>query len=161
MNENSVIKESHFNSIVLHFLFFLAIFLSLSGCKPKDQARDVQEQDQVEQTQDVALVEQDEMIGSDGKIKLRILCTRSPEEGRTDDFVNFLSKHFVKVETTDYESFRQELAEDFDVVIIDYGAKRPGTPTPELSPYYSRATVTMGVSGSMVCRKLNFKPGYL
>jgi len=162
MNKNSVIKKSHFNSFVLHFLFFLAIFLSLSGCKPKDQARDVQEQDQAEKTQDVAVVETDELIGPDGKIKLRVLCTSSPKEGRTDDFVQFLSKHFVKVATTDYESFHEELAEDFDVVIIDYGMERPGTPVPrQLSPAYSRATVTMGVPGSMVCRRLNLKPGYL
>ena len=106
-------------------------------------------------------MDQNELIDSDGKIKLRILCTRSPKEGRTADFTSFLSKHFVKVETTDYESFREELAEDFDVVIIDYGMTRPGTPVPQLSPAYSRATVTFGVPGSMVCRRLDLKPGYL
>lgn len=163
MKKYREIKETHFNLIVFHVLYFSVIFLILSGCKKKDQAQDVQEQEQVEQTQDVAVVEQNEMIGPDGKIKLRILCTTSPEEGRTDDFVSFLSKHFVKVDTTDYESFRQELAEDFDVVIIDYGMERFGspTPTPQLSRYYSRATVTMGVPGSMVCRRLRLKPDYL
>jgi hypothetical protein len=102
------------------------------------------------------------LLIADGKINLRILCTTSPTEGRTDDFVEFLNRHFVKVATTDYESFREELARDYDVVIIDYGATRPGSPVPQrLSRGYSRATVTMGVSGSMVGRRLGLKTGYL
>jgi len=96
-----------------------------------------------------------------GKIDLRILCTTSPNEGRTDDFVAFLSEHFVKVATTDYRSFREEQAEGFDVVILDYGTTRPGSPVPELSRAYSRATITMGVAGSEICRRLGYKPGYL
>lgn len=161
MNGIGGIKRNRFTSIALCVSLFAAMLLNLSGCKKKDQAKDVQGQEQVERIQDNAVAEQNELVGPDGKIKLRILCTTSPKEGRTDDFVQFLSKHFVKVATTDYESFREELAKDFDVVIIDYGAERPGTPTPQLSPTYSRATVTMGVPGSMVCRKLNLKPGYL
>jgi hypothetical protein len=139
----------------------MVLLLNICGCEKKDQDQDVQEQEQVRQVQDTVPVDQNDLIGADGKIKLRILCTRSPKEDRTNDFVDFLNKHFVKVVTTDYESFRQELAEDFDVVIIDYGMERPGTPTPQLSHYYSRATVTMGVPGSMVCGRLNLKPGYL
>jgi hypothetical protein len=155
------IRQNRFTSIALCVWLFIAILLNLSGCKQKDQAQEVQEQEQVEQAQDKALVDQGGLIGSDGKIKLRILCTTSPKVGRTDDFVTFLNKHFIKVARTDYKSFQEEQAKDFDVVIIDYGMERPGTPVPQLSPAYSRATVTMGVPGSMVCRRLNLKPGYL
>ena len=161
MNKIGGIKNNDFNLITLHVLLFMAILLNVSGCKPKDQAQEVQEPEQIEQAQDKALVDQEGLIGSDGKIKLRILCTTSPKEGRTDDFVTFLNKHFIKVATTDYESFQEEQAQDFDVVIIDYGMRRPGTPTPHLTQNYSRATITMGVPGSMVCRRLNLKPGYL
>ena len=161
MNKIGGIKKNRFPSIVFHILLFMAVLLNISGCKQKDQDQDVQEPEQVEQVQDTVPVDQNDLIGADGKINLRILCTTSPKEGRTDDFVEFLSKHFVKVATTDYESFREELAKGFDVVIIDYGMERPGTPTPQLSRDYSRATVTMGVPGSMVCRRLNLKPGYL
>lgn len=155
------INRNRFTSIALYISLLLTMLFSISGCKQKDQARDVQEQEQAEQVQDKVLEDQNDLIGADGKIKLRILCTTSPKEGRTDDFVSFLSKHFIKVATTDYESFREELAKDFDVVIIDYGMERPGTPVPQLSPAYARATVTVGVAGSMVCRRLSLKPGYL
>ena len=161
MSGDMAMNRNRFTSIVLHISPLLIILVNISGCKQKDQARDVQEQEQVEHAQDKALDDQEELIDSGGKIKLRILCTTSPKEGRTDDFVSFLSKHFIKVATTDYESFHEELAQDFDVVVIDYGMERPGSPVPQLTPDYSRATVAMGVPGSMVCRRLNLKPGYL
>ena len=106
--------------------------------------------------------ERDALFTADGKINLRILCTTSVKPGRTDDFVAFLSRHFVKVGTTDYESFREGAAEGYDVVIIDYGTTRPGSPVPEhLHRGYARATVTMGVAGSEVGRRLGLKTGYL
>jgi len=105
--------------------------------------------------------ERNALFDADGKIKLRILCTTSVKPGRTDDFVAFLSKHFVKVGTTDYKSFQEGAAEGYDVVIIDYGTTRPGSPVPNLSPGYARATVTMGVAGSEVGRRLGLKTGYL
>ena len=106
-------------------------------------------------------VERDALFDADGKIKLRILCTTSVKPGRTDDFVAFLNKHFVTVATTDYKSFQEGDAEGYDVVIIDYGTTRPGSPVPNLSPDYARATVTMGVAGSEVGRRLGRKTGYL
>ena len=105
----------------------------------------------------IVAAERNELIGPDGKIRLRILLTTSSEKGRTADFVSFLSKHFAKVETTEYKNVREEQAEDFDVVIIDYGLTRPGT----LTSGYSRATVTVGVPGSKLCGGLRLKPGYL
>jgi hypothetical protein len=141
-------------------LLLVLVSTNLVGCKEKGESQDVREQAAVERVEKVPVVDQNDLIDSNGMIKLRILCTTSPKEERTADF-SFLSKHFVKVETTDYESFREELADDFDVVIIDYGATRPGAPVPQLSPAYSRATITFGVPGSMVCRRLNLKPGYL
>lgn len=142
-------------------LLLALVWTSLMGCKEKGESQEAAEQAVVERVERMAAVDQGDLIDSNGMIRLRILCTSSPKEGRTADFTSFLSKHFIKVETTDYEGFREEMADDFDVVIIDYGATRPGTPVPQLSRAYSRATVTFGVSGSMVCRRLNLKPGYL
>jgi hypothetical protein len=163
---NMISPRRHLTSIVLNILLLVLMSVGLAGCKEKGESQETQERTQAEQAavepvEKIAAVDQNELIDSDGKIKLRILCTTSPKEGRTADFTSFLSKHFVKVETTDYKSFREELAADFDVVIIDYGMTRPGTPVPQLSAAYSRATVTLGVAGSMVCRRLNLKPGYL
>jgi len=154
---NMISTRKRLTLIVSNILLLVLMSVGLGGCKEKDESQETQEQAQAEQT----AMDPNELIDSDGKIKLRILCTRSPKEGRTADFTSFLSKHFIKVETTDYESFREELAEDFDVVIIDYGMTRPGTPVPQLSPAYSRATVTFGVAGSTVCQSLGLKPGYL
>jgi len=107
-------------------------------------------------------IERDALFTTDGKINLRILCTTSVKPGRTDDFVAFLNKHFVKVATTDYKSFREGEAKGYDVVIIDYGTTRPGSAVPErLRRGYARATVTMGVAGSEVGRRLGLKTGYL
>ncbi|MBN2133346.1 MAG: hypothetical protein JW741_27860 [Sedimentisphaerales bacterium] len=105
--------------------------------------------------------ERNTLFNADGKINLRILCTTSVKPGRTDDFVAFLSQHFVKVGTTDYKSFQERDAKGYDVVIIDYGTARPGSPVPNLRRGYSRATVTMGVAGSEVGRRLGLKTGYL
>ncbi|HUV63524.1 MAG TPA: hypothetical protein VMW24_06465 [Sedimentisphaerales bacterium] len=149
-------------AFIAPIVLLLALMLvNCIGCKEKGQNQDTQEQAAVERTEPAVPEVQDEPIDPNGKIKLRILCTTSPNEGRTADFTSFLSRHFIKVETTDYESFREDLAKDFDVVIIDYGATRPGTPVPQLSLSYCRATITFGVAGSMVCRRLDLKPGYL
>lgn len=158
---NTISRRKHITSIVANISLLVLLLVVLCGCKEEDAGQDTQEQAAMERIEKIVAVDQKELIDSDGKIKLRILLTTSPKEGRTDDFFSFLSKHFVKVETTDYKSFREEQAEDFDVVVIDYGMTRPGTPTPELTPEYSRATVTFGVAGSMVCRRLRLKPDYL
>ena len=144
---NTVSTRRHIAPFVLSILLLAAIPVCLCRAMETDA--------------NIEAAKTNVLIGPDGKIKLRILLTTSSNEERTADFVSFLSKHFIKVETTDYKSFREELAEDFDVVIIDYDATRPGAPTPELTPEYSHATITIGVAGSMVCRRLNLKPGYL
>lgn len=152
--------RKHLTSIGLHLLLLVSM-LCFSGCKEKDQSRDVEEPRPVKQTENLTPAEQGELVDSKGKIKLRILCTTSPKEGRTGDFVEFLRKHFVEVATTDYKSFQESLAVDFDVVILDYGMRRPGTPVPPISPAYSRATITIGAAGSMICNRLRLKTGYL
>ncbi len=153
--------KKHLSSIGLHLLLLVSMLVNFSGCKEKDHSRDVEEPRPVEQTENLMPVEQGELVDSNGKIKLRILCTTSPKEGRTDDFVEFLRKHFVEVATTDYKSFHESLAADFDVVILDYGMRRPGTPVPPISPAYSRATITIGAAGSEICNRLRLKTGYL
>jgi hypothetical protein len=141
---------------VLLGVFLLLVLLS---CKKADTSTAPPEA--VDQAEAVSVEARGASLDTAEKIDLRILCTTSPKQDRTDDFVAFLSKHFVKVATTDYLEFREEQAEGYDVVIIDYGATRPGSPVPKLARGYARATVTMGVSGSMVCRRLGLKPGYL
>lgn len=152
------IRGALFASCVLLLVLALG---ALHGSKEEDAGQRTPEQAATEQVGKTEATEKNDLMGSDGKIKLRILLTAAPEEERTADFVSFLSKHFVKVGTTDYKGFREGQAEDFDVVIFDYGATRPGAPTPKLTPEYSRATITFGAAGSMVCRRLRLKPDYL
>ena len=86
-----VSAKKHFSSIWI-FVLLLVVF----GLVGKSQGQNLRGQTG--------------LLNADGKINLRILCTTGPTEGRTDDFVKFLSEHFVKVDTTDYESFRSNRA---------------------------------------------------
>ena len=133
----------------------------LIDCKKKDQAQDGAPPAAVDTPAGSSKTAGSDLFDKNGKIKLRILCTTSPKEGRTDDFVAFLKEHFVAVGTTDYLGFNGAQAEGYDVVILDDGTTRPGSQIPSLPPTYARATVTVGVSGSMICQRNGYKPGYL
>jgi outer membrane lipoprotein-sorting protein len=95
------------------------------------------------------------------KINLRILYAGLLGTDRAKDFIGFLSEHFEKVETTDYNTFTGNESIDFDVAIIDYDGKDTSAPRSNISRQYTRATVTMGVPGAFLCSRLSLKTGYL
>jgi hypothetical protein len=95
------------------------------------------------------------------KIELRVLYAGHPKSSREEDFVGFLDRHFVKIGRTDLAEFKEEQAQGYDVVILDYDGAGFNSPLPRLSRDYIRPTVTMGVTGARVCDSLNLKPGYL
>jgi hypothetical protein len=95
------------------------------------------------------------------KINLRILYAGQSDTDRAKDFVDFLSKHFKKVETTDYKSFTGKESDDFDVTVIDYDGVEFRAPQPNIPRQYTRATVTIGVPGAFLCSRLSLKTGYL
>ena len=101
--------------------------------------------------------------GNQDRAGLRILYAGLLETDRAKDFVAFLGEHFPKVETTDYNSFSftGREATGFDVTIIDHDGADTKAPRLWLSPFYSGATVTVGVPGAKICSRLSLKTGYL
>ncbi len=132
-----------------------------SGCKKSVPTEEMTEPAEV--TKADATGEEAEVVSGDvgEKIDLRILYAGLPDTDRQKDFVKFLSGHFQRVGTVNYNYFKPELAEGFDVVILDHDGVDTGAPTPNLSRDYSRATVTMGVPGADICSRLSLKTGYL
>lgn len=137
---------------VVHLLMvsmYLFVSGSGSGCKKSVPGE--------EMTEPAEVVSGD--VGE--KIDLRILYAGLPDTDRNRDFTEFLSGHFRKVGIVNYNYFKPELAEGFDVVIFDHDGVDFSAPTPNLSRDYSRATVTMGVPGADICSRLGLKTGYL
>ena len=99
--------------------------------------------------------------GNQDRTGLRILYAGLLETDRAKDFVAFLGEHFPKVETTDYNSFTGREATGFDVTIIDHDGADTKAPRLRLSPFYSCATITVGVPGARICDSLSLKTGYL
>ncbi len=97
---------------------------------------------------------------STAKIDLRILYAGLPDTDRQKDFVKFLSGHFEKVGVGDYLNFRAEQANGFDVVILDHDGADFRAPRPDVPRDYSRATITMGVPGALICSNLGLKTAY-
>jgi len=95
------------------------------------------------------------------KNELRVLYAGHSGTPREKDFLGFLEEHFVKVGKRDLAKFTEEQAEAFDVVILDYDGDGFNSPRPKLSRDYSRATVTLGVTGALLCGWLGLKTGYL
>ncbi len=54
------------------------------------------------------------------RIELKVLYAGKPDSERMKNFASFLEKHFAKVSTRDYEAFKPEDANGFDVVILDW-----------------------------------------
>lgn len=109
----------------------------------------------------IAEAKQTEKADPSEKSELRILYAGLPNTDRAKDFMDFLTKHFKKVEFTDYNDFKEGLAANFDVTIIDHNGVGFRTPLPNISRQYSRATVTVGVPGGFICSRLSLKTGYL
>ena len=103
-----------------------------------------------------------EVVSGDagGKINLKILYAGLLDTDRQKDFVKFLGGHFEKVGVGDYLNFRAEQADGFDVVILDHDGAEFRSPRPDVPRDYSRATITMGVPGALICSNLGLKTAY-
>ena len=103
---------------------------------------------------------------AESKISLRILYAGMPGTDRQKDFVSFLSNHFVEVKSVDVMSFKEEQANESDVVILDKDgiqwANRGGNPLSEigLAKSYKRATLALGIPGAFLYDRMGLKPGY-
>jgi len=142
----------------LWFVFTLTIFIS---CKKKGQPEETQQAVPAEETQQVSTSEDIDKIDVSEKIGLRILYAGLPNTERSKDFVEFLTRHFKQVESTDYNTFVENKSAGFDVTIIDYDGQDTRAPLPSISRQYSRATVTIGSPGADLCSRLSLKTGYL
>ncbi len=146
-----IIRNRIVLAVVLTFSFvFIVTFFS--GCRKREQP---------EGTQQAVATEKTKHVSASNKIGLRILYAGLPNTDRAKDFVDFLSKHFKQVETTDYNTFTGDETADFDVAIIDHDGLDTRAPSPNISRRYTRATVTMGVPGAFICSRLSLKTGYL
>jgi len=152
--ENSIV----FVTLSLWFVFALAIS---GGCKKKEQPEGTQQAVSTEETKHISASDKIDEVDVSEKIELRILYAGLPNTERAKDFVDFLTKHFNEVETTDYNTFKGDKTAGFDVAIIDYDGVEFRAPRPNISRQYSRATVTMGVPGAFICSSLSLKTGYL
>ena len=99
------------------------------------------------------------------KIRLRVLYLGEPGSAREKDFVGFLEKHFTKVGKGDLEEFKQEQANDYDVVIMDVLMTIKNyaihTPRVDVGREYGRPTMMLGAGGALICDTLSLKTGYL
>ncbi len=145
-------------ALTIWLVFTLTIFIS---CKKKGQPEETQQAVPAEETQQVSTSEEIDEIDVSEKIKLRILYAGLPNTERAKDFVDFLTRHFNEVETTDYNTFTESKTAGFDVTIIDYDGQDTRAPLPSISRQYSRATVTIGSPGADLCSRLSLKTGYL
>jgi hypothetical protein len=150
-------KENRILLLVLTICLFFTLTIS-SGCKKKEQSEEARQDVPAEKTKHISASGQTDTTE---KINLRILYAGLPNTDRAKDFVDFLTKHFKQVETTDYNTFTGEEAADFDVAIIDYDGVEFRSPRPNVSRQYTGAAVTMGVPGAFVCSRLSLKTGYL
>lgn len=151
------------NRIVLVTLT-LGLFSTLTilpGCKKKDQPEEAQQAVLPEKTKDISAPEKIVEADASEKFGLRILYAGLLDTDRAKDFVDFLSKHFGQVETTDYLTFTADKSVGFDVTILDHDGLDVRAPHPKISREYSHAVITMGVPGGRLSSRLNLKTGYL
>jgi hypothetical protein len=94
------------------------------------------------------------------KVDVKILYAGHPGSEREKDFVEFLKQHFKEVRTGDLAKFNGSTT-GFDVALLDYDGDGFKAPHPALGRDYSRATVTIGVPGGMICSQLSLKTGYM
>jgi hypothetical protein len=145
-------------SVLIVCLFVIQTF---SGCKKKDQSEGARQTVPEEKTSKVSVSEKIEPVEVFEKIDLRILYAGLTDTDRAKDFVDFLSKHFNKVETTDYKTFIGNESADFNVTIIDYDGRDTRAPIPKITRKFSHATITIGSPGADLCSRLSLKTGYL
>lgn len=103
---------------------------------------------------------------AEDKLSLRVIYFGKPQSARQTDFVEFLRKHFVKVERADLAAFSEKEAEGYDVVLLDYdelkivnnAIQMPRIP---FTAKCARPIMTLGATGALVCERLRLKTGYL
>jgi len=144
--------------LTIWLVFTLTIFIS---CKKKEQPEDTQQAVSTEETKHISASDKIDKIDASEKIDLRILYAGLPNTERAKDFVDFLTKHFKEVETTDYNTFTESKTAGFDVTIIDYDGQDTRAPLPSISREYSRASITVGSPGAKLGNRLSLKTGYL
>ena len=144
------------------FCLWLVFAVAISGgYKKKEQPEEARQAVPAEETQQVSTSEEIDEIDVSEKIELRILYAGLPNTERSKDFVEFLTRHFKLVESTDYNTFVESKTAGFDVTIIDYDGKDTRAPLPSISREYSRATITVGSPGAKLGNRLSLKTGYL
>ena len=138
--------------------FWLVHALVISGgCKKKEQPANPPQAIGPAQTERVAA----EKINASGKVDLRVLYVGLPNTERQKDFVEFLRGHFEQVDTADYNTFTEEQTKDCDVAIFDKDGLEWKQLDINVSGYYSRATMSIGVPGAFWVRKVSSKMGYM
>jgi hypothetical protein len=113
---------------------------------------------------------------ADEPIKLRLLYAGNPGSSRAKDFQAFLEKHFVKVQTTNFEQFKEAEAKDFDVVLLDWTSiylrdkegkidtQTEGQNSPKMPPVsrnFAKPSILIGAAGGMLGRSLQLKIQWL
>jgi hypothetical protein len=150
---------------VIVLLFAITMFI-LPCCRKKDQPQQNQQVAEPQDTEQIVASEPAELTTTvetepTEKIKLSILYAGLLDTDRGKDFTEFLSRHFEKVETTDYNLISQSLSANFDVAIIDHNGLDLKVRPPNIPRNFSGATVTLGVPGAHFCNRLSLKTGYL
>jgi hypothetical protein len=143
-------KSTTKNKVILTATFLLALIpIVFVGCKKKEPSQEAQSAAETQKTE------------ASEKIALRILYAGLLDTDRAKDFVDFLGKHFEKIETTEYITFTAEKSAGFDVTILDYDGINFKPPYPKISREYSNAVITMGVPGGSLSGLLGLKTAYL
>ena len=153
---------------VIRIVLTAGLLLAVSscwGCRKKEPepkpAEQVAESNAPETVVETASVPEEQPTASSGKIPLRVLYVGLPDTERQKDFVTFLGKHFTRVETADYNTFKEEQTKDCDVAILDKDGLEWKPLDINVSGQYCRATVSLGVPGAFWVRKVSQKMGYM
>lgn len=106
------------------------------------------------------------VLAQDARIDLRVLYAGTPDTERTEDFREFLSRHFVEVGTASFKNFEVSDADGFDVVLFDCDIRpTPGsigveTP-PTLPAGFDKASVLIGGAGALLAERQKLKIDWL
>ena len=155
MDKFTVTRKIVLAGLALWLVHALAIS---GGCKKKEQPADAPQAIGPAGTEQVSAPER---VNASGKVDLRILYVGLPNTERQKDFVDFLREHFEQVDTADYNTFTEEQTKDCDVAIFDKDGLEWKPLDINVSGYYSRATVSIGVPGAYWVRKVSSKMGYM
>jgi len=105
-------------------------------------------------------------------VRLSVLYAGNPGSSRAKDFQAFLAEHFAKVQTTNFEKFKETEAKDFDVVLFDWtsiylrdkqgkiDAQTEGQRSPKMPPVsrdFAKPSILIGAAGGLLGRSLQLK----